>query len=140
MTLATIAIVKDALDLLKKITTLTSSAEIKGILIEAQTKIIEVQEAHMATLEKCRELETALAAHDNWEREFARYKMISVFGGCFVFALKKELAGDDPPHWICPKCKNRRMVTPLQAKGRDWYCPECDFTLAQRGDSKVGYV
>ena len=116
-------------------------ADMQFALIDAQSDALASQEAQSKQSVRIRELEQTIAEFDDWEAEKARYELVNTSSdkGAFVYLLREETAGDEPLHYICPKCYNRRVKSILQSRMLRNYrvlhlktsCPECgtEFSL-----------
>jgi hypothetical protein len=50
-----------------------------------------------------------------WDAEKGRYELKEVGPGAFARAVKPDVQGSDPMHYICPTCYEQGKKTPLQA-------------------------
>lgn len=110
--------------------------EFNGQLIDAQTKIFSVQEERTTLIERVRELEKQIANLEAWEVEKERYELKATRDGAFVYSIKPEAQGTEPPHHICARCYQHRKKSILQreagsaahsalARPSMNMCPEC---------------
>ena len=136
------SMISEAIDLLEKARKMGVTVEVRELLIDAQSKIITEQRAHMETLEKCRRLEREAENRDAWERKMSRYKMRRVFNGNFVHELLGAHRDEEPAHWLCPGCAARGAVSVLQYDGkrRAWHCHPCGFVMAEYGSDAPEYA
>jgi Zn finger protein HypA/HybF involved in hydrogenase expression len=117
---------------------LRDAAAFQGKLIEFQSKIIDAnnaafaaQDERAALLERIRELEKQVADFKAWETEKQRYELTALSHGAFAYALKKEAARGEPPHWICAACYSKGEKTILQCASNPnlvqvrYKCPRC---------------
>lgn len=123
----TISGLKVASDMAKGFLDLKSIAEVQGKVIELQSTILAVQSSALAVnadqaamADEIRKLREQLAKAEAWNQEQQRYQLVALEPGVFVYALKKESAGAEPPHWICVRCYNAGAKYVLQNQG-DFY-------------------
>ncbi len=71
------------------------------------------------------ELKEKLNATEDWKTKLAEYELNQTQGGAIVYRSKNE-----PRHYICPNCLNKKEVQILQRRGDsmsgDFWCPGCD--------------
>lgn len=108
-----------------------------GAIIELQEKILAAREAQSALLERVSELEKEMANFKTWEAEKQKYEMKVLTPGSIVYALKAQIQGAEPPHYICAHCYEEGKKSLLQRKranivaaehfgAKDTYiCPRC---------------
>ena len=138
----TISGLKTASDIAKGFMSLKTEAEIQGKIIELQSVILGAQSSALAAnadqsamADEIRALKEKLAAAEAWKTERSRYALVAVDKGVFVYALRKEEAQSDPPHWLCARCFNDGRKTLLQSKGEDQFfgtdyeCHSCVTTI-----------
>jgi hypothetical protein len=75
-------------------------------------------------------LKEELARVKAWDETKKRYQLISPTPGSFVYALKEESKGTEPPHWICATCYEDGRKSILQQLGEfygvmRYICPHC---------------
>ena len=106
--------------------------ELQRTILEAQSQAIEARDAHSADVKRIGQLEEEIARLKAWDGEKERYELIAVGHGAFVYALKPEMAGGEPSHWLCTTCYQKRQKSILQEMGRMpdrsyaiWRCPSC---------------
>jgi hypothetical protein len=109
-------------------------SELYGIILSAHGSALAAQTSQLSLLQTVRDLDKKISDFETWDREKTRYQMKDVNpgrGSVFVYALKPEAAGGDPPHFLCAKCFQHRLKSPLHGspnleKGqRKHFCPEC---------------
>lgn len=140
--LGTISGLKTAGDIAKSLMDLNTVSEVRSKVIELQTVILSAQSSAFETnarqsslADKISALEEEIAKIKKWEEEKQRYSLVSPWDGCFVYALKKESAETEPPHWICTKCYEDGRKSILNQKQRNnaafWMlvCPVCDSQI-----------
>lgn len=145
---------KAAGDIAKSLFQLSSSAEIKGQVIDLQNAILSAQQSAFAAqsqqsamIQQINDLKKEIADIKAWEKEKQRYKLISApWGGSVLYALKESCKGTEPPHWICTKCYDDGRRTILQPhKKEGWItlaCPTCkaENHTGYRGISNAAYA
>ena len=123
----TISGLKVASDMAKGFLELKSISEIQGKVIDLQSAILSAQSSALAAnadqaamAEEIRKLREQLALSEAWNTEKQRYQLTALQPGIFAYALKKEAAGAEPPHWVCARCFNAGAKCVLQNQG-DFY-------------------
>lgn len=139
-----ISAAKDAIGMAKSIRDLTSDAETKtamsellGRLIDTQGLILDAQGKMQEISAYTREVESQLAEYRNWDIEAGRYKLTEPHPGTFVYAKKDGLPGDEPMHYLCPACFQKRQKSFLQYTGNHGTygrCHPCDIAYQLRPD------
>lgn len=106
--------------------------EIQDTLLVAQNDALHAQQVQSKQSARIRELEQTIEEFEDWESERARYTLVDAgqVGGVFVYLLLEEAAHEDEPtHYICPACYQKRVKSILQrdkVQGtRKSLCPEC---------------
>jgi hypothetical protein len=108
---------KAMLDIVKSFKDMNDAAARQGIAIELREQILSTQEAQAALIEQVRDLKGKLIAFEKWDAEKERYKLYQVAIGSITYALKKESANGEPPHWLCTDCYENRKKSILNAAG-----------------------
>lgn len=114
--------------------------DLQDAVLDAQNDALVAQQEQFKQATRINGLEQVIAEFGNWEEEKARYKLVDVGStGCvFVFLLRPESSyEDEPPHFICPSCYQRRIKSILQRVARGMlgtFCPECETTYAVNVD------
>ena len=103
-----------ALNSAKALKDINDAAIRNAAIIELQEKILAAREAQSALLDRVRALETEVTDLKTWEAEKKRYDLKEVGPRIFVYALKPETQGTEPPHWICPSCYQKGKKSILQ--------------------------
>jgi len=110
----------------------SKAIELNEKIIEAQHRIFEANASQHALNDRVRELEEELARMKAWDTQKQRYKLVAPFPGCMVYALKKDKADGETPHYLCTNCFNRGQPSILLGKGdsptqrnASYYCPLC---------------
>lgn len=87
---------------------------------------LQAQKAELSAVK--RTLEQRLAEYDDWEKTKSRYVLKEFLPGLFVYALKEEFQGDEPLHYLCLACMEKRqkgILSKTRAKGSVYQCPIC---------------
>lgn len=118
---------KVASDLTKGFLDLKSMAEVQGKVIELQNAILAAQSNALAAnadqvamAEEIRNLKEDASRLKSWSTERSRYELKALEPGIFTYALKRDSAAGEPPHWICARCYNTGSKFLLQSEG-DYY-------------------
>jgi hypothetical protein len=134
----TVSSLKSAYDFSKTLLGIRDAAMLNAKVIELQQMILSAQSNALTTqsdmttlLEEKRALENQVAVLKTWdETEKLRYELKSV-EGVFIYALKPQAQGVEPPHWICAACYGNQKKSVLQRGGTPmngrwpWLCPSC---------------
>ena len=108
-------------------------------VIDLQGQILTAQENYTTLLGKVRDLETKLAAFENWETQKQRYELKEVkgFHTATVYVLKEGVQPPELPHSICPDCYESRQKRILQAchsgGAQGLTCNECGWIAWLQG-------
>jgi hypothetical protein len=134
----TMASLKAASDITKSLIDLKTLVDAGGKFVELQQAIFSAQnnaltaQAEQASLvEEVRALKEEMTNLKAWDIEKKRYNLVSPWDGFLVYAVKKESAGTEPPHWICTKCYENGRKSILDQRRRTptfWMCvcPVCN--------------
>jgi len=134
---AGLGIFKSLYDSAKALKDVNDATIRNGAIIELQEKILAAREAQTMLLERISDLEKEVANFKTWDTEKQKYEMKMVAPGSMVYALKIQIQGAEPPHYICAKCYEDRKKSILQRKPanpigaqhfgeKDTYtCPRC---------------
>jgi len=77
-------------------------------------------------------LEAKLVAYQEWDSEAARYHLVELVDGIFVYALKPEQQAGEPAHYLCPHCFGEKRRSILQRPGADhtnYVCHACKLDI-----------
>jgi hypothetical protein len=98
-------------------------------LIQGNTLLATVQAENQALLQANRDLQEKIAAVQKWDTEKSRYKLAPAYHGSMVYALLREKANDEPPHYLCTNCFKGGKPSILQLAndgGMSFFvCPIC---------------
>ena len=114
--IAGLGIFKSLYDSAKALKDINDATIRNGAIIELQEKILAAREAQRTLLERISELEKVVANFNTWEAEKQKYQMKKLTSGSIVYALKEEVNGAEPTHYICADCYERRTKSFLQIK------------------------
>lgn len=115
-----------------KITTDVQSKviEIQSALLSAQSSALAATNAQFELHERVRALEAELKSFNDWEKQKDRYALAQPWSrGGQIYALKKDAAQGEMPHYLCANCFHngkRVILNPLAKDG--WIhmvCPTC---------------
>jgi len=106
-------------------------------VIEAQAAVLAIQQELAAALARERALEAKVTEFENWDLEKQRYELKQVSPGAFAYVVKPVMQGEEPVHWLCAGCYQRRKKTILQVTGyvgplgnmAVWKCPVCEGVI-----------
>ena len=130
---------KAAKDILGVLFEAKVDAEAKSKILEAQTRLGEVQDALFVLREQLSELQgdrdtlrSELADAKAWEDRATAYELSSTQGGAVVYKFKRQ-----PEHFACPSCFNKHEVHILQdnrVMAGTYRCPGCssNFPVGKR--------
>ncbi len=138
----TIKGLKLASDMTKGLLDLKSTAEVQakvgelqGVILNAQSSALAANADQSAMADEIRALKEQLAVAERWNQERSRYALATVDEGAFVYALRKEKAENEPPHWLCARCFSEGRKTLLQRAGKseyfgtDYVCHACKSSI-----------
>jgi hypothetical protein len=108
--------------------------ELQGVILAAQSSALAAQSDQFALLEEIRSLKAKMADLEAWDTEKKRYERKNVGYGSFVYVLKPEERGTEPPHWACANCYEHGHIATVQLtfvpkRGQVWTCPSCKNTI-----------
>lgn len=129
---ASFALIKGAMDIVNSLRKNISDAKFQKELISVYDSLIDLkgellslqtQNAELSDVN--RKLEQQLAEYDNWEKTKSRYELKEFSSGIFVYALKKEFHGEEPFHYLCPACMEKRQKGVISKESVDSYDYKC---------------
>ena len=134
---AAITSAKTALNIAKSAHELSNFNELVAAISEVNTKLMDATAVALASQEKqselinrIAELEDKLKEVENWESQIKRYKLYEFpTTKALAYALQPDMANDEPIHYLCTTCVNKRQKSILQPRGRLLYCPVCDKAI-----------
>lgn len=103
---------KAATDISKALFDLKTTAEVQSKVIDiqrallaAQSSALEATNSQFALQERVRELESQLKNFEDWGQQEQRYRLANPWRGpAQVYALKKDHAHGEQPHFLCANC------------------------------------
>ena len=123
---------KTLAELLKAAHGLSNHVEIVAAVNAVQDKLtvayaanLESAEKQAALSERVRELEKQIAEVENWEGQMQRYALFAFPTGTLAYAIKPGMEQDEPLHYLCTSCVNKKQKSILQPHGRLLRCPIC---------------
>lgn len=147
---------KAASDIGKALLSIHTTAEVQGkaielnqIIIDAQQSLLAAHAAQSTLVDEVRDLKSQIAAMKDWDAQKQRYQLASPNTGSFVYALKKDMAHGEPPHYLCANCFKQgkaSIVNDMPSKRRSndhaWTCPVCgsEALNGYSGPSPVHYA
>jgi hypothetical protein len=141
-------------DVAKGLVDIRDTVKFGEAVIKLQTQILsarqgalaaQVRETQMA--DEIRGLKEQMAKMEAWESQKDRYRLEKLPPGVFVYTLKPEMAGGEPPHQICQTCyqRGKKSILHSDEPGNGLYhlhCHECgttltvgNFIMPRRGDN-----
>lgn len=134
--MAGLGVFKSLYDSAKALKDINDATVRNGAIVELQEKILAAQATQSALIDRIRELEKEVADFETWDTEKLNYEMKALASGAIVYALKPEIQGSAPPHYLCAACYQHRKKSILQfaptsivhaqlGKPRMYRCPEC---------------
>ncbi len=108
--------------------------EIRSRIWEAQEHALAAQATISDLLDERRELKRQLSELEDWESEKQRYELVRLPNGALAYAVKRAAQGEEPMHYACPTCIQKKEKSIMQP--RDWAnfaptleCPVCKLAL-----------
>lgn len=114
-----------------------ATIDLNGKIIDAQQQLFSVNQAQTAQADRIRELESQIAAMENWNTEKQRYQMATPYSGVTVYAVKKSMSEGEPPHYLCANCfQSRKRSILANTTAKDGHiaivCAACKFIAQTR--------
>ena len=108
--------------------------ELQSALLEAQNAAISATTAQFELQEQVRRLEERLREVTLWGDQEGRYSLVCPWRGpAQVYALKRETAEGEEPHFLCCNCFHDRRKVILNPHKKDGWilmvCPSCKATI-----------
>jgi Zn finger protein HypA/HybF involved in hydrogenase expression len=140
--MAGLGIFKSLYDSAKALKDINDATIRNGAIIELQEKILAAREAQTTLLERISELEKEVTNFKTWAAEKEKYEVKVFSPGSIVYALKAQIQGAEPTHYICANCYEdgkksflqRKPANPLAAQHfgtKDTYtCPRCHAEIS----------
>jgi Zn finger protein HypA/HybF involved in hydrogenase expression len=140
--IAGLGIFKSLYDSAKALKDINDATIRNGAIIELQEKILAARESQTTLLERIGKLEKEVANFKTWETEKKKYEMKLLSPGSVAYALKEQVQGTEPDHYICANCYEDGKKSFLQRKpanplGRQHFgekdtytCPKCHSSVS----------
>ena len=130
---------KVLMDIAQGMKNLSDTTAINSAVIELQTKILSAQAAQMELVQEVSRLEGEVTTFKNWDTEAQKYQLKDIGQRCIAYALKPEMQGSEPDHYLCANCHAQRKKRFLQGLHKHvgradvYVCHECRSELYVRG-------
>lgn len=118
---AALSSLKALMDIGQAMRDLKADANIQAKVIELQNQILATQDyLYKAQSEqfdlrkKLSDSEAELTSLHARDAEMKRYGLVEPSAGVFVYVLKDEFRGEEPIHWLCPTCYDKKTKSILQ--------------------------
>ncbi len=130
---------KTAGDTAQKLIGLRDTAKFGDAIIELQAQIMSAQQGALAAqqreaamTEEIRNLKSHVTELEAWDREKERYELAELPPGVFVYTVKEEARGGEPPHKLCANCFQQKRKSFLNSGEPTngitrLHCPSCGF-------------
>jgi hypothetical protein len=134
-------LLKDIADLEQAHAIKAQIADLMRQLLSARENAMSVQMRETALLQEIGALKEQINQMETWDTEKQRYRLHAVDSGAFAYVLKPDMQSDEPPHWLCTQCFEKRHKSILQFKEQlhspsgmrsdrsKWMCPNCRAEL-----------
>ncbi|WP_224702002.1 hypothetical protein [Devosia aquimaris] len=117
--IAALQIFTSLFDNAKGLVEIRDAATRDGAVLMIQKQVLEAQAAQLALVKRVGELEQEIVGLKDWEAEKQRYELKAIDRGAFAYMPKAGVEDEEPPHWLCANCFNKRQKSFLQFKGQD---------------------
>lgn len=132
--------IKAATDITQSMLTLKTDAavttkvvELNGVLLGLQGQLNSAHAEHTALTGRIRDLEAEVAQFKRWEDEKQRYQLHRFPLGSLAYAIKPQVQGTEPAHYICSNCYESGVKSLLQACEDGWFqalkCHRCNALI-----------
>jgi len=133
-TIAGLGAIKTAFDVAKGLKDINDIALRNAAVIELQEHILTAQQTQSALTEQISQLEKEVAGFEAWDREKERYELKELEPGSFAYALKEDVKGAEPTHYLCTSCYENEKKQILQGSTsgfgtRHLACPTCKMRI-----------
>jgi len=98
--------------------------------LDATAAMLASQSKQSSLINRVAELENQLKAIENWECQLKCYKLHEFPSGALAYVLQAEMAQDQPMHYLCAACVDKKQKTTLQPNERYLYCPSCKTSIS----------
>ena len=105
-------------------------SKVNADLMSAQAAALKAQDEQAQLAKKVLELEEQLAATDRWNTIAQHYKLRALVPGVYVYEYFPVRPGEEPYHFACVNCFDRRERAILQRvasddSGETYECSRC---------------
>jgi formylmethanofuran dehydrogenase subunit E len=136
---AAVASAKAALDIAKASHGLTNYNELVSAVSEVNAKLMDATTVALASLEKqtaltseIAELKEKLREVENWEGQMKRYALFQFPTGALAYALQPGMEQNQPLHYLCASCVDKKQKSTLQPHDGKLYCIVCKIDIASQ--------
>lgn len=138
---ATVTGIKAAGDIVKSLIESKISSDVRGAINELQTQLFTATSNAASAIaeqtamnEEILSLKKEIKKIKAWNIEKKCYKLSAPWQGAVVYAVKKSMSNELPPHWICTNCyeDGRKSIITQQKIGSGYLkfmCPKCDLSF-----------
>jgi hypothetical protein len=147
---AAVTSLKTAIDITRTLVDIKSATDVQSKIIELQSQIMSAQTSALQAQSEQFDLKRRLGDAENelkrlkvWEGEKARYALVEIASGVFVYKIKEKDRGSEPSHWLCANCFNKGEKAFLQLettwannRGQDYKCHNCDSVIKIRNSEE----
>jgi len=109
---------------------------LQSLILSLEAQCFDLQAKHHLAEEENRKLRQQLAEREQWEVEAAKYQLLGLGYGAFVYAAKPDNQSEEPMHWLCPHCYQQQRKSILQRTDRcapsgaaQLACPACEKVI-----------
>lgn len=108
-------------------------AEVMEKLASSQSDLVALLAEHHELIDENRQLKEELEK----QQRFNKYRLEWTEGGYLIMPLKEEHVTDDqPPHAICPRCKEDDRLSVMNDDGLWYKCTSCGYLACRRGRNR----
>jgi hypothetical protein len=108
-------------------------------LMSATAVALASQEKQSMLTDRIRELEDQLREVANWESQINRYTLHEFTSGAFAYKLQENMQPQEPFHYLCASCVNKKQKSILQPEGSSLKCHACGHTVYPNHQSSVSF-
>lgn len=112
------AAAESAMKGIREILNVSSDSRVAQAAIDVQTHLLA--------------LEAKLKSYEDWDSVKINYEPVELIRGLIVYRLKADANTGEPPHYICPRCYQRRQKSFLlraRIASSNFSCGECKFEM-----------
>lgn len=123
-------LVKAAHDLSNYAEFITAVSEISTKLMSATAVALASQEKQSTLTNRISELENQLRKIEDWERNIKRYKLYEFPTRALAYVLQQDMQQEEPMHYLCTSCVDKRQKSILQPYRNFLHCPVCKTDIS----------